>query len=36
VVVNDSDNIKQDMSIDVYGRQKEEEIQDEISQLYSA
>lgn len=26
-VVNDSDNIKQDMSIDVYGRQKEEDEQ---------
>jgi hypothetical protein len=35
VVVNDSDNIKQDMSIDVYGRQKEEEISNEISELYS-
>ena len=35
VVVNDSDNIKQDMSIDVYGRAKEEEIKDEISSLYS-
>ncbi|KAG0621784.1 hypothetical protein M758_3G048100 [Ceratodon purpureus] len=35
VVVNDSDNIKQDMSIDVYGRQKEEEISSEISELYS-
>lgn len=35
VVVNDSDNIKQDMSIDVYGRQKEEEISNEIKDLYS-
>ena len=35
VVVNDSDNIKQDMSIDVYGRQKEEEISKEINELYS-
>jgi hypothetical protein len=35
VVVNDADNIKQDMSIDVYGRQKEEEIQGEIKELYS-
>lgn len=35
VVVNDSDNIKQDMSIDVYGRQKEEEMQSEIKDLYS-
>lgn len=35
VVVNDSDNIKQDMSIDVYGREKEEEISKEIGELYS-
>nr|PNR29391.1 hypothetical protein PHYPA_028084 [Physcomitrium patens] len=35
VVVNDSDNIKQDMSIDVYGREKEEEMKNEINQLYS-
>jgi len=35
VVVNDSDNIKQDMSIDVYGREKEEEMQSEIKELYS-
>jgi len=35
VVVNDADNIKQDMSIDVYGRQKEEEISNEINELYS-
>lgn len=35
VVVNDLDNIKQDMSIDVYGCEKEEEMKNEINQLYS-
>ncbi|CAM6098552.1 unnamed protein product [Calypogeia fissa] len=35
-IVKDSDNIKQDMSIDVYGRtEKEEEMTSEISQLYN-
>ena len=33
-VVNDTDNFKQDISIDVYGR-AEEEINDEILTIYS-
>ena len=32
-VVSDSDNIKQDLSIDVYGREKEEDT--EIEKLYN-
>ena len=34
-VVNDSDNIKQDMSIDVYGRGSEDDADAEIASLYN-
>ncbi|GJP50600.1 hypothetical protein CLOM_g9749 [Closterium sp. NIES-68] len=34
-VVDDSDNIKQDLSIDVYGRAKEENEEKEIEKLYN-
>ena len=35
-VVNDDDNIKQDISIDVYGRDKEEDTDSEIEAMYNA
>ncbi|GAQ86970.1 hypothetical protein KFL_003230150 [Klebsormidium nitens] len=34
--VKDEDNIKQDLSIDVYGRKKEDEEENEVAKLYSA
>ncbi|GBG61511.1 hypothetical protein CBR_g21853 [Chara braunii] len=36
VVVNDDDNIKQDLSIDVYGRAKDKNEMKEIDKLYNA
>lgn len=34
--VKDEDNIKQDLSIDVYGRKKDDEEENEIAKLYTA